>query len=254
MRPSLYLLARPQFTADYRRFLAACRTSWQETSASDAERLIEFAGRICYMSFGRRQSPRDNAAYIANLVDRGHDSVLEHANWTFLLDGVSRAFTHQLVRHRAGFSFSQLSQQYYDQSRVEFVAPVGIAEHPAAYAAWRTAIEAARDAYQAIQSQLNMDTPAPYASAKERLRAMRSAARSVLPNATETKIVVTANGRSLRHFLAVRGSIDGDVEMRLVSGLIFEMLATEAPSLIADFENAAALDEIPLITRRLVRK
>jgi thymidylate synthase (FAD) len=249
LTPALYLLARPQFTADYRRFLAANGVVWKESEAGDAERLVEFSGRVCYMSFGSRQSPRDNQAYIANLIDQGHDSVLEHANWTFVLEGVSRAFTHQFVRHRAGFSFSQLSQQYYDQTEAEFVVPVDLEEDPVAYAAWRAAIEAARTAYATIQSRLHGPDSASKTK-KERLRAIRSAARSVLPNATETKIVVTANARSLRHFLEVRGSIEGDVEMRQVSGLVYSMLQQEAPSLISDFQNAAADGEIPRITHR----
>lgn len=247
--PSLYLLARPQFTTEYREFLAVHSETWRETQASDAERVVEFAGRICYMSFGARQSPRDNATYIANLIDQGHDSVLEHANWTFLLDGVSRSFTHQLVRHRAGFSFSQLSQQYHDEAEAEFLAPVGLEEYPIAYAAWRSAVDAARSAYRTIEAELRARTRG-HDKDKERLRAIRSAARSVLPNATGTKIVVTANARSLRHFLLLRGSIDGDVEMRQVSQLIYTMLVNEAPSLIRDFQSSAGEDQIPRITHR----
>jgi thymidylate synthase (FAD) len=249
LTPSLYLLARPQFTTEYERFLAAHGETWQQTQAGDAEQLIEFAGRICYMSFGVQQSTRDNAAYIANLIDRGHDSVLEHANWTFLLDGVSRAFTHQLVRHRIGFSFSQLSQQYHDESGAEFLTPPGLEQNPVAYEAWRSAVDAALSAYRTIQSQLRNERP-DREPGKERLRAIRSAARSVLPNATGTKIVVTANGRSLRHFLSLRGAIEGDMEMRQVSGLIYAMLVNEAPSLVRDFQNFAEEHECARISRR----
>jgi thymidylate synthase (FAD) len=248
LKPLLYLLARPQFTPEYQRFLAAHDKVWLETAATDAERLIEFAGRICYMSFGPRQSPRDNSSYIRHLIDQGHESVLEHGSWTFLLDGVSRSFTHQLVRHRIGFSFSQLSQQYYDHSEAEFLPPPGIENSPAAVAAWRAAIEAARAAYHTIEAQLRANPGHGYAG-REWLRLVRSAARSVLPNATLTKIVVTANGRALRHFLALRGSTAGDLEMRHVAGLIYAMLLDEAPALVRDFENSAGQNEIPLITR-----
>ncbi len=158
MTPSLYLLSRPHFTNEYQAFLAKTGVIWQETKVSDAERVVEFAGRICYMSFGARQSPRDNAAYIANLIDQGHDSVLEHASWTFLLDGVSRSLTHQLIRHRIGFSYSQLSQQYYDHSAAEFLMPTGLEQNPVAFAAWSAAIEAARNAYYTIQSQLGAES------------------------------------------------------------------------------------------------
>jgi thymidylate synthase (FAD) len=249
LTPALYLLARPQFTGAYRDFLAAHGETWHESPVSDAERLVEFAGRICYMSFGARQSPRDNAAYIANLIDQAHDSVLEHASWSFLLDGVSRSFTHQLVRHRIGFSFSQLSQQYHDHSAAEFLPPAGLEWDPEAFAAWRMAVEAAQAAYHTIQSQLRSNNQSGRGG-KERLRVIRSAARSVLPNATVTRIVVTANARSLRHFLSLRGATEGDLEMRQVSGLIYAMLDNEAPALVRDFENSAAKNDIPLITRR----
>jgi thymidylate synthase (FAD) len=124
-------------------------------------------------------------------------------------------------------------------------------QNPAAYAAWRSAIDAARNAYRTIQSQLATE-PTDGGNRKERVRAVRSAARSVLPNATATKIVVTANARSLRHFLMLRGAIEGDVEMRQVSGLIYAFLAHEAPSLVRDFQNSAREDQIPYIIRHVV--
>src|SRR5579864_6542610 len=117
MTARIFLLARPQFGQSYQHFLDEFlpedQRQWrQNDSATAAERLVEFAGRVCYMSFGSRQSSGTTAEYIRRLIRNGHDSVLEHASWTILVSGVSRAFTHQLVRHRAGFSFSQLSQQY----------------------------------------------------------------------------------------------------------------------------------------------
>jgi thymidylate synthase (FAD) len=98
------LLARPVF-GEHRAFLSNHlppeNAHWREDgNATDAERLVEFAGRVCYLSFGGQQSPRSNAEYIANLIRHGHDSVLEHAAWTFVLAGVSRAFTHQLAPPR----------------------------------------------------------------------------------------------------------------------------------------------------------
>ena len=99
-------------------------TNWRRTQgATGIEELIEVSGRVCYMSFGPDQSPRPNRDYVANLLRMRHESVLEHASWTLLLTGVSRAFTHQLVRHRAGFSYSQLSQQYHDERDATFVEP-----------------------------------------------------------------------------------------------------------------------------------
>jgi thymidylate synthase (FAD) len=250
--PKLYILSRPALTEEIGHFLSNEGASWRTSPAATvAEALTEFAGRICYMSFGDKQSCKTNAEYIANLVDQGHESVLEHVNWTFLLTGVSRAFTHQLVRHRPGFAYSQLSQQYHDEAHADFVQPYGLEKYPAALDSWSKAMQTAAAAYTAIVGALEADAQEAQSevSRKEMSRAIRSAARSVLPNATETKIVVTANARALRHFLLVRGSILGDFEMRAVSALIYKMLHSEAPSFVADFKAGALADGSAIIER-----
>lgn len=244
----MYVLARPTFTQEFERFLLAEELQWSDSSVRPAERLVEFAGRICYMSFGSRQSPKSNQEYIRHLISQGHESVLEHVNWTFLLAGVTRSFTHQLVRHRVGFSFSQLSQQYHDETDANFVAPPSLDEFPGVLEAWHEAIESSRDAYRkilhALEAEIKNNTPG---TKKEAIRSIRSAARSVLPNATETKIVVTANARALRHFLKVRGALEGDYEMRIVSKLIYELIASDAPALVADFQIQRLRDGTPSV-------
>jgi thymidylate synthase (FAD) len=245
MKPVLKVLARPSITEGMEDFLREARLTWVETSeATPAERLIEFAGRICYMSFGTRQHRIGHSDYISNLIAQGHESVLEHACWTVLLSDVSRAFTHQLVRHRVGFSFSQLSQQYHDESDADFVAPFGLDASPLALTEWQEAISAAQKAYNAIKETLKAD---PNLNNKEANRALRSAARSILPNATATKIVVTANARSIRNFLLQRGAIEGDYEMRAVSKLLYDMMLIEAPSIVADFECKELDDKSSMI-------
>lgn len=244
MNLALYVLARPSFSEEFVRFLGAEKQSWSQTGGSAAERLTEFAGRICYMSFGSNQSPKSNSAYLRNLIRNGHESVLEHVSWTFLLTGVSRAFTHQLVRHRVGVAYSQLSQQYHDERDASFVRPDGIESDPDLLAAWQSAVESSRKAYQMILQTLSSSDQ----QSKESVRAIKSAARSVLPNATETKIVFTANARAIRHILASRGAIEGDFEMRHVSKLIFEVVVADAPSLFPDFQ-CDDLPDGPIIRR-----
>ena len=213
--PRLYILLRPSFEIEAaNQFLADRSLSWADSpGASAAERLVEFCGRVCYMSFRNDTNTirHPNDSYIRNLIASGHGSVLEHISWSFLIDGVSRAFTHQLVRHRVGFAFSQLSQQYHDESEVGFVPPAGLPSD--AQKAWNDATEALRVAYRSL-----MDSAPPNnLSKREALRHRRSAARSLLPNSTETAIAVTANARALRHFFEVRGTIEGDYEMRAVA-------------------------------------
>lgn len=254
MKPRIYLIGCSHFhVEDFLTFLKDEATEWHRTAgATAAEEIVEVSGRVCYMSFGDKQSPRTNADYIANLISQGHESVLEHVSWTFLLVGASRAFTHQLVRHRVGFSFSQLSQQYYEETSATFVEPAHLRKSPQALRAWRNAVEVSQESYRTILDSLKElnGTPGLDLQQKEFKRAIRSAARSVLPNATETKIVVTANARALRYFFKVRGSIPGDVEMREVAATLFKSVQAEAPSLFADFILETLSDGTPVLAQR----
>jgi thymidylate synthase (FAD) len=249
--PKLFLVGRPDF--DYESFLKFLETegeTWLPTDeAAIPENIVEAAGRLCYMSFSARQFRKCNRDYIHNLIKQGHESVLEHVSWSFILSGVSRAFTHQLVRHRVGFSFSQLSQQYHDENDATFVMPTIIARFENLAESWRRSVRQSKRAYQELLSHLQSETYNRLTplEKKEFHRAVRTAARSVLPNATETKIFVTANARSIRHFLAVRGGIPGDEEMRTVSALILETLNQEAPSLFSDFAIEQMADGTPIV-------
>jgi thymidylate synthase (FAD) len=253
MTPKLYLVSGPQFDQAHQAFLddflPPGESTWKTSgTATQAERLVEFAGRVCYMSFGSRQSGKSNAEYIENLIRNGHESVFEHAAWSFVIAGVSRAFTHQLVRHRVGFAFSQLSQQYYDESDARFVRPAGIEKAPEAATAWDRATDEALSAYKSILKVLEIAGEATSSKPqKEMMRALRSAARSVLPNATETAVVVTANARALRHFLKLRGGIVGDAEMRCVAAAILDLVGPEAPALFSDFSVKVQPDGLPMV-------
>lgn len=246
--PEIFVLSRPSFeSSELQRFLRDRGLAWVASQgASDGEHLVEVCGRICYMSFSADTSKvrHPNSTYIENLVNKGHESVLEHANWTFILDGVSRAFTHQLVRHRIGFSFSQLSQQYHDESEANVVPPEGLEGE--AKRIWETATSEAIDAYRRIVEL----TDANNSVNSETKRRLRSEARSLLPNAVETIIAVTANARSIRHFLKLRGSLVGDIEMRLVSTAIYQMAVGDAPALFSDFEVVDYSDGYPLVRQR----
>jgi len=217
---------------------------------TQAEEIVEAAGRVCYMSFGKAQSPRTNAEYIQNLIQMGHESVLEHVNWTFLLTGISRACTHQLVRHRVGFSFSQLSQQYHDEIDAEFIEPSALNLSPDAQIVWKKAVKTAKAAYCKIMQSLKQleDKVGKDLNKMELRRAIRSIARSILPNATETKIVMTANARALRYFLKTRGSIPGDEEMRRMASELLKQLQKDAPSIFSDFRINMLSDGSPIVT------
>lgn len=256
MRLEVILLGHPRFDVNqFLSFLQKRKAVWKRSSETNPpEELVEIAGRICYMSFGKNQSPKTNREYIQHLIEMGHESVLEHVNWTFLLAGISRAFTHQFVRHRVGFSFSQLSQQYHDETEAEFVEPSLIRKSAKSHAAWQRATRSVKQSYKELLASLTKIPLSDISNLeiKEVRRAIHSAARSVLPNATETKIVVTANARAWRHFFSVRGSIPGDEEMRLVASEVLRHLQAEAPAIFFDFRIGKLPDGSPIVIHEKV--
>lgn len=242
--PRVYLLSSPSFDSKaLDDFLRDREAAWLPSeNASDAEHIVEVAGRVCYMSFSDdpQKMRHPNNAYIKNLIDKGHESVLEHASWTFIIDRVSRSFTHQLVRHRIGFSYSQLSQQYHDESFADVVVPAGLSDE--AMELWKDATTRAGNSYRELLRALDADEDIGF----EDTRLVRSAARSLLPNATQTTIAVTANARAIRGFMKSRGAIVGDIEMRLVCARLLEIVSENSPSLFSDISTETHDDGWPL--------
>lgn len=231
-----YLLASTMTHDGIERFLADRKLSWiQREQPSDEEKVVEIAGRVCYMSFGEMQFRQTNSDYIANLIRQGHDSVLEHAGFTLLFDGLSRSLTHQIVRHRIGFSYSQLSQQYYEESDAEFVEPPFLKNNEKLANRWKAFMSQAQSLYREILGEEDKLKCPEDLEKRERLRLLRSFARSVLPNATSTALVVTGNARAWRYLLENRGSIVGDLEMREYCCEVYKILSAKAPNLFADF-------------------
>jgi thymidylate synthase (FAD) len=161
--------------------------------------------------------------------------VLEHAAWNFIFAGVSRSLTHELVRHRAGWGYSQLSQRYVDESVAEYVEPDVIAADPELHELWLATIRHTHEAYvklaEGLQAKLQ-DEP----DRTLRRKLARQAARSVLPNATETKIFATANARAIRHFIEMRGNRHAETEIRKLAVKLLLIMRKEAPNLFRDYE------------------
>jgi len=230
--PRVYLVARQTLdTEAVGRFLADHGLNWTTDATAPGEALAEMAGRVCYMSYGKGR--RTNREFLEHIIEVGHGSVLEHAVWSFLFTGVSRSFTHELIRHRH-FSFSQLSQRYVDESKADFVEPDAIAADPALHAAWLEGVNAARASYDRLVEGLEQRfTDVPDRTLRRKMA--RQAARSVLPNATETKIFVTGNARAWRHFIELRGSEHAEVEIRKVAVEVLRILQGEAPAMFGDY-------------------
>ncbi|GIF50041.1 thymidylate synthase (FAD) [Asanoa ferruginea] len=205
-----------------------------ETDADGGQALAEFAGRACYQSWKKpNPATATNAGYLAHILEVGHFSVLEHGSVTFYLTGVSRSFTHELIRHRH-FSYSQLSQRYVPGRDASMVEPEVIASDPGLHKTFVEAAEASVRAYNELLEGLEQkfsDEP----NATLRRKQARQAARAVLPNAAETRIVVTGNYRAWRHFVALRATEAADVEIREVAIACLRELQRVAPNIFADF-------------------
>jgi thymidylate synthase (FAD) len=204
------------------------------TDADGGQALAEFAGRACYQSWSKpNPSTATNEGYLRHILEVGHLSVLEHGVVTFYFTGVSRSFTHELIRHRH-FSYSQLSQRYVPERTAAMVEPDVIAADPELHKKFVEATEASVRAYNELLAGLE-ERFADVDNATLRRKQARQAARSVLPNATETRIVVTGNYRAWRHFIAMRATEHADVEIRQIAIECLRQLKDVAPNVFADF-------------------
>jgi thymidylate synthase (FAD) len=203
------------------------------TDTGGGEALAEFAGRACYQSWSKpNPATATNAGYLRHIIDVGHLSVLEHGTVTFYLTGVSRALTHELIRHRH-FSYSQLSQRYVPEGDAAMVEPEVIAADPELHALFEEATAASLEAYRRLRDGLEEKFAGETGTLAK--KQARQAARMVLPNATETRLVVTGNYRAWRHFLGMRATEHADVEIRALAILCLRELQRVAPNAFADF-------------------
>jgi len=252
--PQVFLIARPSIDVDgMRGYLADVGgESWLhrrlEESAgapNGGELLVEFGGRACYRSWEPGLNPNvtkvrtDQREYFANILRSAHGSVLEHANYSFVIRNCSRVFTHEIVRHRAGSAFSQESLRYVRLADIGFRVP--------------PALEPVREQVLAIVEQLEEfqvsaaaelgidEEGVPFHIKKE----VTSALRRLAPIGLSTDIVWTANARTLRHVIEMRTAPGAEEELRTVFDRIARMMQVEAPGLFQDFTQDAEGSWVP---------
>lgn len=268
---------------------------WETDTEVGADKLCEIGGRTCYMSFAKPR-PGGNAAYIRHIKEVGHGSVLEHGVWNLIFSDVSRTLTHELVRHRAGWGYSQLSQRYVDESVAEYVVPKelqtevraamdvlqlsnlmpltvdGVSEAidrgcsvaSMAGLIWLRSCLTANHDYRHLSDYLfkklgdshillanmtiqNVGEVVTLSQEEKTVirKGARQAARSVLPNATETKIFVTANARALRHFIEMRGAAPAEPEIRHLTFKVWQALMKDHSTLFGDYIWTFGKDGLP---------
>src|SRR5918994_986122 len=206
-RPGVVLLAKPQTNvAGLAGFLEGFDPELRfpeylddPTKLPDSSQLCKTAGQTCYASFGPRRTKNENAtAYIERLTSAGHGSVLEHANFNFLLYGISRSVTHELVRHRAGAAFSQISQRYVSGSVLRFVERPEYQQDEELHRIFEERADRAAAEYEEMAERLlgHQEGGASMLTADYKTDArkkVQQTARSLLPNETEAPMVFTGN-------------------------------------------------------------
>jgi thymidylate synthase (FAD) len=212
------------------------------TQLPDSTQLCKTAGQLCYASFGPRRTKNENAAaYIGRLTSAGHGSVLEHASFSFLLYGISRSVTHELVRHRAGAGFSQISQRYVSGAVLRFVERPEYQQDEELHRLFEERADRAAAEYGEMADRLldRQEGGASMLSADYKTDArkkVQQTARSLLPNETEAPMVFTGNVRALRHIIEMRADAHAESEIRNLALRLFLCAVTADPILFGDYK------------------
>jgi thymidylate synthase (FAD) len=247
--PSVFLIARPAIDLEgIRGYLEDVGgESWLELRLAEGdeehgapnagELLVEFGGRACYRSWEPGLNPNvskirtDVREYFANILRSGHGSVLEHANYSFAIRNCSRAFTHELVRHRAGSAFSQESLRYVRLTDIGFRVPPAL--EPLRERVL-SIVERLEEFQRTAAGELGIEgAEVPFHVKKE----VTSALRRLAPIGLSTDIVWTANARTLRHVIEMRTAAGAEEELRLVFDKVAKIMRAEAPHLFGDFSR-----------------
>ncbi|MFL5666097.1 MAG: FAD-dependent thymidylate synthase [Ktedonobacteraceae bacterium] len=249
LKPGVVLIARPNtnlgglagFLDGFDPSLHFSEYLDDPTNLPDGSQLCKVAGQVCYMSFGPKRTFNEQAErYFNNLKSSGHGSVFEHATFSLLLYGISRSLTHELIRHRAGFGYSQLSQRFVSGRMLRFVERPEYQGDADLHAQFLQRIERAASEYTTLTERLLEMQQAGVsilsAEAKTDLRKkVQQSARSVLPNETEAPMVVTGNARAWRHVIEMRASAHAETEIRELAVRIFLCLRLVDPILFGDY-------------------
>lgn len=218
---------------------------------SPADGLVKVAGQLCYMSFDpERTWNKDIGKYLKNIKSSGHGSVLEHPNFSFLLWGISRSLTHELVRHRAGVAYSQLSQRYVSGKALRFVERPEYQNDLDLHDMFCDRIDRAVEEYNAIADKLmakqqSGDQLLSGEKKRDLRKKVNQCARSCLPNETETAMVFTANARALRHIMEMRVSGPAEIEIRKMGYRVYNCVKSIAPEIFEDYELETLPDGTP---------
>lgn len=254
--PEVFLVARPEIEwAEVENYLkrvdprSTRATGWIDRTrmdegyerADEGDLLVELGGRLCYRSWDPGLNANvtkireDSGAYLDNVLASGHGSVLEHANYSFVFHNVSRVFTHELVRHRAGMAYSQESMRFVRLTDIPFWFPEWARDDDELMERSLQLIDAMEEHQTWMAEHFGLDDEGvPFATKKAKTSFMRRFA----PDGVSTGILATGNIRAWRHTITMRTDVAAEEEIRLVFDQVAHIMRNEAPLLFADFERS----------------
>ena len=251
--PKIFLIGEPKIDAtNYRAYLEHIGAPGWSSAGSDAELLCEVMGRGCYKSFGTDLNPNitktreGNVEHLQNIIRVGHGSVLEHASVSFMICDVSRVFTHELVRHRVGVGISQESLRFVRLTDLGMWLPSCITENEKAMTIFVDTFKHLEQLQGQLANILELDSPNSKISFKVK-KTLTSAMRRIAPIGLATNIGWTANFRTLRHVIEQRTHPSAEEEIRIVFGLIGQLMMDRYPAVFGDYEVEIA-DKLPHFT------
>lgn len=253
VEPRVWLIAGPQMYWDQaREFLAEVGgESWAdrvEGRVPDAEALVEFGGRECYRSWEPGLNANvtkvrtDSREYLGNILSSGHGSVLEHANFSFILHDVSRVFTHEYCRHRAGNAISQESMRYVRLTDLPFWLPQWALDDIVFMAKAVEFLSMCEEFQEWMTQYFGLDDEGkPFHEKKAKTSFMRRFA----PGGHATGLLTTVNVRTMRHIIYMRTALGAEEEIRIVCDLMAKLALEAVPNLMQDYNYSADLEWIP---------
>ena len=251
-KPEVFLISKPSVDwSEIRRYLQEVGgETWADRveGAPEGEALVEFGGRLCYRSWEpglniNVTKVRENSTeYLGNILSSGHGSVIEHANYSFVFHNVSRVFTHEMVRHRAGVAVSQESMRFVRLTDIPFWFPE-----------WARADEEFMTRALALLGEMEKfqyymadhfgldDEGVPFSEKKAKTSFMRRFA----PDGVATGMLCTMNVRALRHVIYMRTALGAEEEIRLVFDKVAELALKATPGLMQDYSPNEHLEWVP---------
>ena len=252
VEPQIFVIAatrvEDQGLADFLKHIGF--PTWKSDAPSDAERLTEVMGKMCYDSWDVSANPNltmvrsHNDAYIRNILDKGDGSVLEHAWVSFMFCDVSRVFTHELVRHRVGTAISQQSLRFVRLTDINWYAPAVVRETPEVMEIYARTVEELSQLQRELAEMFNLDKDNKRGLTFDQKKKLTSTMRRLAPEGLATRIGWSCDMRTLRHVIEQRTAPWAEEEIRLVFGKVGMLAKERWPNLFADYE-VSTVDGLP---------